>query len=442
MPNDALAGWMEALKFNEAKRAQAVAERLAQQQADERAKHDEEQLQETRDFHKAQTEREKAVLKATEALHHLQSLKEFQGIGLNISKGAPVPAGLTAAPGNEPGFQTISDPSMLQDQPAPGFLMNLPQPVSMQVQNPREFAQQQAANQEIANQPAIDKANAIETQRAADALAKQRELLNAQDARAAALQRELNDRQARHDVVLENIAAGHDAARDRANRSASAPFVSNLPGETLKNYFDQAFKGEKTLGDFKKIIPLKEQGAFFSEATNAGIGFMDDKQRAMLGAFRPAFAAIDKANELNALLTGDRLLGLKPNTVAGQRAKSLKRQINENLVSAAQALGQQRLSDPRVKAMTDAFEQSLNPFLGSVENNQKTSRDLEEYILDTLSDKLSNLPPEQRDYQVKALQASARPQKMVKVQAPNGEMRQVPAKDVEFYKQRGAKVMP
>lgn len=349
-------------------------EAIAQQQ---RGEQEEKRIELEKERITNEHEHQQAILKATQATLKLQHVKALQDITAGIQGGTPVPG---ASVSDVPGTGGTAQLHVIHDEEGKPL-------ASVMLPGREEFARQQAATEETLQAPKtaarISEIEAQGKQRAAEiSLAKE-----ADDKRAEMMRKS-----------AELVGRGHDAARIAAAQITHQG--TPLDPEVADKYTQDAISGELTLGDFQKAIPDKGQRAAVQNAViGSGANFFTEKQKKIKGDFASAAQLIPQFDQANALLKSNPVAARNPLTEIGKEYAQIQAQIKEKLINSLTAFGQSgRLSDPRVKAVNDAFNatQTMNPFVDPLKLNAKAKEAFVNYLDDTVDKQLSSLSTGQR----------------------------------------------
>lgn len=448
MAEEAVQLILEGLRQAQTRRAEAMRagqeqERIKQQGERDKAQkeHLDAMLAEEIEQHKATNAHQAAILKSVEAQRKLKEIEDQQRIIKGYSEGAPIPGAQVVGQETDPSgytYHTLQLPESMginEQGQVPGVIGNVPLPLIVpHVMTPETNVRRTAEWNEALEGP---KRETLKQQE--DARYKQTTDLEAAREKAA------EGRQQRLITSQQIIAAGNQAARRYAADVAHRDVLANFDPAPL---VEGVLTGHLSDKDVLMHTQDKKKAALvFQLAQDAGGSAISDKQKELLGNFRPAFAATQMMEEYNQLLkTNPNQVRFNPLSDASQRARTLQKQIAESLIQMTAALGQ-RQSDIRARAAMDAYGPSSNPFKSNPGNNEQIRHDYEKYLIDTFYDKFGNLPDKQRRAIVSRLEnetgspQAQQQQSGVPMVKPDGTKVLVHAEDVSKAQQAGYKAI-
>lgn len=327
---------------------------------------------------KQEHEHQQAILKAAQSTHKVQYMEVLQKIGAGIQAGHPVPGMVSH---DVPGTGGAAQLHVINDEEGKPI-------ASVMLPSQEEFAKQQAATETTLLEPKIKgRMREIEAQKSAE-YEKTQMQKEADDARNEATRKS-----------QEMIARGHDAARIAAAKLTHQGTA--IDSDVAKTYVEGSINGDHTLEELTKAIPDKGQRSSVVNAViGSGANFFTPKQKLIKADFASAAQLIPQFDQANAILAANPVAARNPMTQEGQEYRQIQAQIKEKLINSLTAFGQAgRLSDPRVKAMNDAFNAmtTVNPFVDPIKLNTKAKTEFVKYLNNVIDQQLSTVSKAQRD---------------------------------------------
>ncbi len=305
-------------------------------------------------------------LKLQQQAAKVADMTHLQNILSGIESGKPAPPGISRVGGDE-NQSTLRIQGMPGESMIPGIIGSIPTPYSdVEVDTPAAAARKAAARLLELNKPKIDYE-----------ISKQ-EAVGDREIRKLDTQA---DNQLNRDKALEGLklsnkiaelgmtrASQESVARIRANATLGAAAMRAKTGveidpDAVARDVEQVHNGNLTLTELRRMYPDKNQYAARIEAMNgSGTIALDDKQKPLLDAFTPAFAALKQYEDWLAIRSKEGWVksnagAFGMGTEASQELNRIGNAISENLGTFQSLMIKtgRGVTDKRIQQVKDAY---------------------------------------------------------------------------------------